>query len=456
MQPFATFWRILALSAATLAFTVQAAFAVPLIRDAEIEYTLRSYADPIFRAAGVNSTSVKLFIVEDDSLNAYVAGGANMFIHTGLIMAADTPDMLLGVMAHETGHIAGGHLARGAEKLKNAQLGTVLTYVLGAAAAISSKKTDVAAAVIGGGQTSVMRNLLAYTRANEQAADQSALTSLDKLGISAEGFLKMFELLRRNERLHLGSPDPYMLTHPLSNDRIEHVRDHLAKSGIPAGQYPKSYNVPHARMVAKLYGFLQTPERTLQKYPLSNQSVAARMARAIAYYKMPDVDRALQEMNGLIGELPGDAFLYELKGQILFENGRASEALEAYGKAVALRPEAALMLADLGKVEMAQDLGSELQLAIGHLEKSTSLDSSNADAWRLLATAYGKAENAPMSYLALAEEASLTGDPQAALKWASQAITVLKEGSPARQRAQDIKTQAIAMKKEKEDQESPF
>ncbi len=437
-------------------FLASPSLAVPLIRDAEIEHTLRTYADPVFKAAGVNPSSVKLFIVQDDSLNAYVAGGQNMFIHTGLIMATPTPDVLIGVMAHETGHIAGGHLARGAEQLKNAEIGTVLTFVLGAAAAVASQKPEAAAAIITGGQSGVARNFLSYTRANEQSADQSALTSLDKLGISADGMVKMFELLRRNERKQYGSPDPYMLTHPLTNDRIEFVREHVSTSQIPSGQYPKSYLPLHERMVAKLYGFIQSPEKTLQKYPVSDKSVAGRLARAVAYYKMPDTTHALMEMNSLIDETPNDPFFHELKGQILFENGKVGAALGEYKTAAKLLPNSALILADLGKVEIAQALPSALSSAIAHLEKSVSLDSSNAGAWRLLATAYGKANNLPMSHLALAEEASLNGDTKTALQMAGLAIETLKIGTPARQRAEDIKNHAKEVEKENKENDSPF
>jgi len=432
------------------------AFAVPLIRDAEIEHTLRVYADPIFRAAGVNSSATKIFIVQDSTLNAYVAGGSNMFINTGLIMASESPDVLIGVMAHETGHIAGGHLARGAEQLKNAEIGTILSFVLGAGAALVSKNPGAAAAVITGGQNTVARNFLSYTRGNEQSADQSALNSLDKLGISSNGMLKMFELLKRNERKQFGTLDPYMITHPLTNDRIDFVRNHIEKSKIPLNQYPKSYDILHQRMVAKLYGFLQTPERTLQKYPVSDKSIPARLARTVAYYKIPDIERSMMEINSLIEESPSDPFFHELKGQILFENGKISEALSSYQTAVKLLPSSALILTDLGKVEISQNLDSSIKPAIAHLEKSINIDNSNAETWRLLATAYGHINNLPMSYQALAEEALLQGDAKTALRMSNQAIAGLKPDSPAYRRAQDIKNKAEQVRKKEDDESSPF
>lgn len=428
------------------------AHAVPLIRDAEIEHTLRVYGDPLFKAAGLKSSTVKLFIVNEDTLNAFVAGGANMFIHTGLIMDTETPDMLIGVMAHETGHIAGGHLAQGAENLKNAQIGTILSYVLGAAAAAASGKPEAAAAVITGGQTAAMRNFLSYTRSNEQQADQAALNYMDSLGISAEGLYKTFTLLKRNERMHAGSPDPYMLTHPLSAARMEHVRNHIDTSKIPDGLYPKSYDILHKRMLAKLYGFIESPERTMMRYPMADKSVPARMARAIAYYKMPDIDRALAEMDSLIAESKSDPFFHELKGQILFENNRVAEALNSYAEAARLLPDSALILADLAKVELAQPQ-PRTQSAIAHLEKAIALDNSNPTAWRQLATAYGKTGDIGMSSLALAEEALLNNAPDDATQQVAQALRLLKTGSPAHQRALDVQSRAAQMKKNKKDEE---
>jgi len=447
--------RLLLSFTAAVCYATQA-LAVPLIRDAEIEHTLRSYADPIFRTDGLKPNSIKIFIVEDDALNAYVAGGANLFIHTGLIMDCATPDMLIGVMAHETGHIVGGHLAQGSEKLKNAELGSIFTFVLGAAAAAASGRPEAAAAVITGGSGMVGRNFLAYTRAHEEAADQSALGALDRLHISAEGMLKVFELLRRHEREHVGSPDPYMLTHPLTNVRIEHVRNHVAESNIPEGQYPRAFDLPHQRMVAKLYGFLESPEHTLLKYPLSNKTVPARLARSIAYYKMPDMNRALPEIDSLIAEAPNDPFFHELKGQMLFENNRAKEALASYQTAAKLIPNAPLILADLAKVELAQNDPSLVPSAITHLEKSNRLDDTNAANWHMLSGAYTRAGNTGMAALALAEEAALDDDPKMALSQVDIALKALKEGTPARQRAQDLKARALDMQREKKEAESPF
>lgn len=439
---------------AALAWT-SAAQASTLIRDAEIEHTLRRFGDPLFQAAGLTPSAVKIFIVRDDALNSYVAGGSNLFIHTGMILQSPTPDMLIGVMAHETAHIAGGHLARGSEKLKNAEMGAIFTYVLGAAAAVATQKPEAAAAVIGGGSTTIMRNVLAFTRAHEEAADQAALGYLDRVGISASGMAKVFAMLERQRRERVGSVDPYLQTHPLSASRIEHVRHHVASAAIPEGQYPKAYDAPHQRMLAKLYGFLKTPEQTFQRYPQSDKSAAARMARAIAYYKMPDVSRATAEMDTLIAQSTNDPFLHELKGQILFENARLPEALASYQTAAKLAPNSPLILTDLAKVEMAQK-EPLVDSATRHLERASNLDKTNPATWRLLAIAYGKQGQGGMDHLALAEEAALQGNFEEALTQADYALRKLKEGAPARRRANDLKAHAIEMVQQAKEEASPF
>jgi len=435
---------ILATLLCLLSSTTQAA---TLIRDAEIEHTLRRFGDPLFQAAGLKPSNVKLFIVQDDSLNAFVAGGMNMFIHTGLIEATTTPDMLIGVMAHETGHIAGGHLAKGGEKLKDAMLGSIFTYVLGAAAAVASKNPGAAAAVITGGQNTVARNFLSYTRANENAADQAALGFLDKLNMSAEGMLKMFQTLQRSARQHIGATDPYLMTHPLNADRINLVRNHVDRSDIPQGQYPKSLDMLHQRMLAKLYGFIESPEKTLLKYPVTNRSVPARLARAVAYYKMPDIERSMKEMDSLLAEAPKDPFFHELKGQILYENRMSREALAQYQTANNLLPNNPLIMTDLAKIEL--DLGDN-KSAIAHLEKATSLDNSNPSTWYFLALAYGKAGNIGMSSLALAEQFMLLGDDSNATRHALEATKQLPAGSPSHRRAEDLKNSAQNIRDQKE------
>ncbi len=440
-----------------MTFFALPAYAVSLIHDAEIEDTLRAYANPIFHDAGLNPSSVNIFIVNDPSINAFVAGGSNMFIHTGLIMKAQTPEMLIGVIAHETGHIAGGHLAQGAEKLKDAQLGTVLSMVLGAAVAAGGGG-DAGMAIMSAGQEVATRTFMRFSRSNESAADQAALNYLDDLGISASGMLKVMEMLRQNENRSYGTPDPYTRTHPLSIERISHIRDHVMQSKVKEGSASASFADRHARMLAKLIGFLQPLEETLSIYPEGDMSIPARYARSIAYYRKGDLPRALEEMDTLLKQKPADPFFHELRGQFLFENGKVAESIQAYSKAVSLKPGSALILSDYGKVLLASPTPDrDMPKAIKALEHSGSLDRSNINTWHLLAVAYGRQGNKGKFNLASAEEAMLMDKPEDAMRYADLALKDDSLGREGRIRAADIRLEAEKNKQDKKRlKSSPF
>lgn len=426
------------------------ALAVSLIRDAEIENTLRAYADPIFQQAGLNPRAIHIFIVDDPTINAFVAGGANMFIHTGLIMRTETPAMLLGVIAHETGHMAGGHLAQGAEKLKDAQLGTVLSMVLGAAV-VAAGGGDAGMAVMSAGQEVSMRNYLHFSRANESAADQAGLNYLDALHITASGMLRVLEILRQNENRSYGNPDPYTRTHPLSIDRISHIRDHVMQSKLTDANVPAQFNERHARMLAKLVGFTKPLDETLSTYPLSDTSLAARYARSIAYYRNADLGKALAEIDALIKLRPTDPFFYELRGQFLFENNRIEESKESYGRAAHFLPNSPLILTDYAKVLLATGVREDLDKAVKLLENSARMDNSNVNTWHQMAIAYGKTDRQGMFYLASAEEMMLTDNMKQAGHFVDLALKYLEPGSSAaRLRANDLKIQIEKNKKDKD------
>jgi predicted Zn-dependent protease len=424
------------------------AHAFGLIRDAETEATLRAYATPIFEKAGLTPSSVRIFIVNSPEINAFVAGGANLFIHTGLILATDEPSMLLGVIAHETGHIEGGHLIQGMEKLKNAQLGTILSTVLGAAIMVGGGK-DVGQAVIAGGQEVAKRDFLAFSRSNENAADQAGLRYLDALGISANGMLRLFEKLRQNEHRRFGKPDPYVLTHPLSTDRITHIRNHVLQSTIPKNKLPTNFQARYDRMIAKLRGFMQDPSLTFTQYPEKDASLAARYARSIAYFKKADLTTALKLIDGLIAEKPNDAYFHELRGQFLFENGKVKEAAASYQRAAQLQPGSALILANYGQTLLAQDTPETIAQSIRPLEKAVGIDPSLTMAWEQLVIAYGKQNNPGRSFLARAEVAALQGNPSEIKRNVLQAQKSLPKQGPARLRSEDLQRLAEEMDEDK-------
>jgi predicted Zn-dependent protease len=384
-----------------------------------------------------------------------VAGGSNIFLHTGLLLETSTPDMLLGVLAHETGHIAGGHLLRGAEQLRAARIGTILSYI-GGIAAVASGAGDAGMAVMTAGAQTSQRGILAYTRSNEESADQAALGFLDSNHLSANGMLQMFEILQRKERQHYATIDPYTLTHPLSKERINNIRSHMEFSSYKNNLLQEPFITMHARMLGKLEGFLQSPDSVLTRYPTSDKSIRAHYARAVAYYRKPDIDAALAEMDALQKTAPKDAYYYDMRGQILFEHGKIKEAQDAYRKAFQYAPSNPLIQTSLAQTLMAQKNTSPAQFteAVSLLQKSAQNDASNALSWRLLAEAQGNLGNKGGMHLAQAELAALQNDLKSAESFSMQALQELPSRSPAWYRAQDLSLLITREKENKNDAQS--
>ena len=426
-----------------------AAKKVSLIRDAEIENTIAVYAAPLFRAAGLEPSSVEIYLVKDKSLNAFVAGGQKLFINTGLLMRAEHPGQVIGVIAHEAGHIAGGHLSRTHEALRQSTAQTILAYVLGGAAALGTGRADVGQAIILGGQQIGQRTFLQYSRTQESAADQAAVRFLETTGQSAKGLLEFMETLGDQELLSARHQDPYVRTHPMSRERVNFLQAHVARSSHSAKPPAAELLQRHRRMRGKLRGFLEPVASTLRRYKETDGSVEARYARAVAFYRRPDLEKALPLIDGLLAEYPGDPFFHELKGQMLFENGHAKAALEPYRMAVQLMPHSPLLRAELAQVQLELDDPALLESAIANLRAALRHEAGSAFTWHQLAIAYGRDGQMGLSSLALAEEAMLQGRKDDARYQAGRAGKLLPRGSPGWLKAQDI-LEVTKKKKKKE------
>jgi predicted Zn-dependent protease len=437
---FISFATVLVLLA--LAPTDGRAQSMEFIRDAEIENTIRLYANPLFQQAGVEPSAVTIHLVKDPQLNAFVAEGLNLFINTGLIERTQNAGQLIGVIAHETGHIAGGHLVRGRDAMENASSEALASMILGMAAAVAAKRGDLGSAIMMGGNDIAARSYLAFSRTIEGSADTAGLTFLDNLHLSAKGFLEFMETLGDQELLVTARQDPYVRTHPLTRDRIDEIRHHVEQSPWSDTPVPPAYVEPHHRIVAKLAAFMDPPATTLYHYKESDTSLWARYARAIAYYRIPDLAHAVPLIDGLIAERPKDPYFHELKGQMLFENGRAKEAVPEYQLAVKYLPDNALLQQELGQVEVEADDPALLPQAKEHLTIATQREADDPGTWRLLATAYGRMGDETMAAASMAEYALLTGRYEEAIFDAVKALQKLKKGTPVELRMQDIRAQA--------------
>ncbi len=439
-MPLRLFCKALASLVVALALLVSGsarAESISLIRDTEIENIIRGYATPIFLAAGLDPTNVRIYIVNDRQINAFVAGGQNLFINSGLLMQSTDANQVIGVIAHEAGHIAGGHLSRVQDALARGTAENILSMVLGAAAALAGRP-DVGMAVMSGGQNVALRNFLQYSRTQESSADAAAMHFLDASGQSARGLLSFLQTLSNQELLSPVRQDPYLLTHPLSSDRIQALTDFVARSRYSDVPVKPEFQRQHQLMLAKLRAFLEDPSLTMQRYPASDTSEQARYARAIAEHRSSDFKTALATVDGLIADYPADPYYWELKAQMLFETAKPKDAVVAYEKAVRLLPDAPMIRLDLARAQLATNDPALLPAATENLRVSIAREPNRPFVWRQLAIAYGRAGDEAESSLALAEEAMLLNKPVDARYHAGKAERMLPTGSPGWMKAQDI------------------
>jgi predicted Zn-dependent protease len=379
-----------------------------IIRDTEIEADIRTMMTPVWKAAGLDPSALHVYLVEDRQINSFVAGGQNEFINTGLLMRAETPNQLIGVLAHETGHIAGGHLTRFQEAARNASIEGIIAMVLGAAASVAARGSGGGAAMLPA-EGVAERAFMQYSITQEASADHAAMTFLDASGQSARGLLQFFQILQGEEMLSGIREDPYLRTHPLTSQRIDYVRNHVEHSRF-SNVPDTAANIEVLKLIkVKLGAFTSPPSSTLAAYPEKDQSVQARYARAIAYYRIPKLDKALPAIDGLIRDFPQNPYFRELKGQMLFENGRIAEAVQPYEEAVRLAPSAALLRISLAQVYIESNDPKTNKRAIAYLNEAMRTEDKETTGWHLLATAYGRDNQIGMAALALAEEGLAAG-----------------------------------------------
>ena len=408
-----------------------------LIRDTEVERVVRVYLDPLLQAAGLSPDSVRLFIVNEQSINAFVAEGQNMFIHTGLIMALDTPNELSGVLAHETGHLADGHLVRMKDGIRAATVPLILSMVLGVAA-MAAGAGDAGSAILMGGQQIAQRTFLSFSRTQESAADQAGIRYLAATKQSGRGMLGVFKRFENQEILSDQRRDPFAQSHPVAGDRMSALQ-----SLVEASPYRDVKDSPEAQYAydmlrAKLRGYIERPEVTMRRYPASDTSKPARYARAMAYFRQPDMQRALAEMENLLKDEPENPYFLEMYGQINVEMGRVEQGIKPYSDAVKILPDAPLLRVALGAAMLGTENPQYTQPAIKELQASIDLERDNAFAWYELAQAYARLGQTARAELATAERYfALYAFPQA-IQFAGRAQRQLPPGSTDWQRASDI------------------
>lgn len=424
-------------SALITVLMVGSAAAQSLIRDTEIEATLQDFAEPLIVAAGLNPKSVDIYIVNDKSLNAFVTRGQKVFFHTGIITEFKTPNQLKGVMAHEIGHIASGHLARSSETTRSAY-GTMLVAAGIGLAAILAGEGGAGAAILGSSTQFATLDILKYSRINEAAADQAGAQYLERTGQSGKGLVQFFEKFRYQEVMSQQGRFPYFRSHPLSSDRIDHLREVVDESEFT--DVPDSdediYRLSIAQ--AKLRGFIDPPQTTFVNYPASDTSEQARLARSVAHFRNADLVNALRAVDSLITEFPDNPYYFELKGQILFESGRGEKALPSLRKALELKPDAPLLQMALGQALISTEDKTMVREGVDLLKITLHLEPENGFAWYLLSQGYGHMGEQALAQYAVAEQAYVSGDFRKATSFANRALQDMQRGTPQYRRANDI------------------
>ena len=441
-SPLSRFMRMLML-ALVLALAVPRAAAAAddqgptVLRDTETEQLFADLARPLIEAANLDDKSVEVVLLNDDEINAFVAGSQNVYVNSGLIIAADNVNEVQAVVAHELGHVAGGHSIRMGEGAKQATGIQLATMVLGAIA-LAAGAGDAAMGLMMMGQRAALGSFLAFTRAQETSADLAGASYLSKAGISGKGSLQFFKKLQNQEyRLAVYATDSYDRTHPLSGERISMLENLYKKD--PAWDNPTDpvLEARFQRVKAKLLGFIN-PKQAIQKYPESDQSVPAHYARAYAYHLGAYPDKALSETDALLKTDPDDPYFLELKGQILLEGGKPAEAIAPLREAVKESHDAPLIASMLGHALIATEDVKNFGEAKTILKTAVARDNENPFAWYQLGIIYDREGDQPRAALATAERNNLEGNPKLALASAEMAMRGIPAGTPDYLRAQDI------------------
>ena len=415
------------------------AHAFSVIRDAEIEEAVTGWIRSIFEVVHLPPENAQVVLINDPSINAFVAGGQTIFVHTGLLTHADSIDDLMFVLSHETGHIIGGHITRGISAMQRAQTTTLISTILGGILAVASGRPDAGIAIMIGSQGSAMGQFLSYRQTEESSADRTAVDVLEKLGYSMQGFSNIMQNLHRFERLNSDTETSYMRTHPFTQTRLRDL-DRFTKQAPPVKKDPT-----FERIKAKLIAFMEKPADVLSHY--KGQTFADRYARAIALYQKRNLTESFKILDELIQEKPEDAYLYELKGQFSLEKGRIEEAISNYEKANALKPDQPLIELALAQSYLEINGPKRKQMAekaLPILDRATLQEPDLALGWRLMAMAYNRLGNDLLADYAMVEYERASDRLTAAQKRAQNLLKKLDKETPHYQRLQDI----IALKKQ--------
>jgi predicted Zn-dependent protease len=414
-----------------------------LLRDTEIEQLLRDYTRPILRAAGMEKQNIQVVIINDPSFNAFVADGRRIFVNYGALMQSETPNQIIGVLAHETGHLAGGHLVKLREQLAQAQTQMIVAMLLGVGAMVAggggnNAGSQVGMAALSAPQEMIRRNLLSYQRQQEENADRAGVKFLNATGQSAKGMSDTFKRFSDESLFAARGADRYLQSHPMPAERVRALEELARSSPHWDKKDDPALLLRHEMMRAKTAGFMEKPDTVRRRYPLSNDTLPARYARAISSYLHGDLRSALTQIDALIQAQPNNAYFYELRGQALLEGGRPTEAVAPLRKALAMSGNAPLIGMLLGQALVASNSPATTDEAIAILRGALARETEAPLGYSQLAMAYGRKGDYAQADLASAQAALFRGDNKTARELAARAKTRFPIGTPGWVKADDI------------------
>ena len=459
MRKFTAIATAVSLVVAPVAAFAEEEKGLPILRDTETEQLLRDYSRPILRAAGLERQNIQVVIINQNVFNAFVADGRRIFVNHGALLQSETPNQIIGVLAHETGHLAGGHLARMREQLAQAQTQMIIAMLLGVGAMAAGARsnqygggglTNAGAAAISGPQNMIMRSLLSYQRQQEESADRAGVKYLTATGQSAKGMYETFKRFTNESLFAAHGADPYYQSHPMPAERVAALEEIARTSPYWDKKDDPALQLRHDMMRAKISGFLERQDTVYRRYPLSDTSLPARYAHAIATYLHGDLRNALSQIDVLIQTQPNNPYFHELRGQALLEGGRPAEAIVPLRKAVQLSNNAALIEMLLGQALVATDNRAYTDEAIGILRNAVAREPEAPLGYMQLAMAFGKKGDLAEADLASAQAAFLRGDNKTARDLASRAKTRFAIGTPGWVKADDIVSAKLPAGQKKE------
>ncbi len=445
-----------ALTSASLPVHAQQAKGPPVLRDTETEQLLRDYTRPILRAAGLEKRNIQMVIINDKSFNAFVADGRRIFVNYGAIMQSTTPNQLIGVLAHETGHLAGGHLSKFREQLARTQTQLIIAMLLGAGALAAgaagggsnSAASNIGAAAISAPQEIARRSLLSYQRQQEENADRAGVKFLTATGQSARGMYETFKRFTDESLFAARGADPYVQSHPMPADRVAALAELARTSPNWDKKDDPALQMRHDMVRAKISAFMERQDTVYRRYPLSDTSLPARYAHAISTYLHGDLRVAIEQIDALIKLQPQNPYFYEVRGQALLEGGRPAEAIAPLRRAVQLSHNAPLIEMLLGQALVASNNAANTTEAIAILRAALAREPEAPLGYMQLAMAYGRKGDYAQADLASAQAASLRGDNKTARELASRAKTRFAIGTPGWVKADDIVSAKMPDKKD--------